>query len=69
MFPGASAQEIAASAAGLSRTAADLDALQEVLNADFPSLEAMRERLREIVAPDLPPFPLVDGRAIVPRLD
>jgi hypothetical protein len=49
--------------------AADLEALQEVLNADFPSLEAMRERLREIVAPDLPPMPLVDGRIAIPRLD
>jgi hypothetical protein len=49
--------------------AADVEALQEVLNADFPSLEAMRERLRAILAPDLPPIPLVDGRAAVPRMD
>jgi hypothetical protein len=49
--------------------AADLEALQEVLHADFASLEAMRERLRAILAPDLPPIPLVDGRAAVPRLD
>ena len=49
--------------------AADLEALQEVLHADFASLEAMRERLRSILAPDLPPIPLVDGRAAVPRLD
>jgi hypothetical protein len=49
--------------------AADLEALQEVLTTDFPSLEAMRERLRAIVAPDLPPIPLVDGRVAIPRLD
>lgn len=49
--------------------AADLEALQEVLNAEFPSLEAMRERLREIVAPDLPAMPLVDGRVAIPRMD
>jgi hypothetical protein len=49
--------------------AADLEALQEVLNADFPSLEAMRERLRAIVAPDLPSIPLVDGRVAIPRMD
>jgi hypothetical protein len=49
--------------------AADLEALQEVLNAEFPSLEAMRERLREIVAPDLPAMPLVDGRMAIPRMD
>lgn len=49
--------------------AADVEALQEVLSTEFPSLEAMRERLRAILAPDLPPIPLVDGRAAVPRLD
>ena len=49
--------------------AADVEALQEVLSAEFPSVDAMRERLRAILAPDLPPIPLVDGRAAVPRLD
>ena len=49
--------------------AADLEALQGVLTTEFPSLEAMRERLRAILAPDAPPIPLVDGRAAVPRLD
>lgn len=49
--------------------AADVEAIQEVLSSDFPSLEAMRERLRAIVAPDLPAIPLVDGRAAVPRMD
>lgn len=49
--------------------ASDVEALQELLHAEFASLEAMRERLREIVAPELPPIPLVDGRAAIPRLD
>ena len=49
--------------------ASDVEALQEVLNEDFPSLEAMRERLRAIVAPDLPAIPLIDGRVAIPRMD
>jgi len=49
--------------------AADVEAIQEILHSDFPSVDAMRERLRAIVAPDLPPIPLVDGRITIPRLD
>jgi hypothetical protein len=49
--------------------AAEVEALHELLYADFPSVDAMRERLREIVAPDLPATPLVDGRIAIPRLD
>ena len=49
--------------------AGELEALHEVLHADFPSVDAMRERLRSILAPDLPPIPLVQGRAAIPRLD
>lgn len=49
--------------------AADVEALQDVLSAEFASVEAMRERLRTILAPELPPIPLVDGRAVVPRMD
>ena len=49
--------------------AAEVEALYDILNTEFASLDAMRERLREIVAPDLPPIPIVDGRAPVPRLD
>lgn len=45
--------------------AADLDALQDVLSAEFPSVEAMRERLRAIVAPHMPPIVEVT----VPHLD
>ena len=44
--------------------AADVEALQDVLSAEFASVEAMRERLRAILAPELPPIP-----TIVPRLD
>lgn len=44
--------------------AADVEALQDVLGADFASVEAMRERLRAILAPELPPIP-----TFVPRLD
>jgi hypothetical protein len=49
--------------------AADLDAIQEILHTEFPSVDAMRERLRSIVAPDLAPIPLVEGRVAIPRLD
>lgn len=49
--------------------AADVQALHEVLRADYASVEAMREDLRTILAPALPPVPLVDGRPAVPRLD
>jgi hypothetical protein len=49
--------------------AAEVEALHEILHADFASVDAMRERLREIVAPDLPSIPLVDGRVAIPRLD
>jgi hypothetical protein len=49
--------------------AAEVEALQEVLHEDFASVDAMRERLRAILAPDLPAIPLVDGRAAIPRMD
>jgi hypothetical protein len=49
--------------------AAELEAIHAILEDEFASVDAMRERLREIVAPDLPPIPLVDGRAAIPRLD
>ena len=49
--------------------AADLDALHQVLDEEFPSVDALRERLRAIIAPNLPATPLVDGRAPIPRLD
>jgi hypothetical protein len=49
--------------------AADVEALQDVLLTEFSSVEAMRERLRMILAPDAAPIPLDGGRAVVPRLD
>jgi hypothetical protein len=49
--------------------AAEVEAIHEILHADFPSLDAMRERLRAIVAPDLPSIPLQGGRAVIPRMD
>jgi hypothetical protein len=49
--------------------AADVEAIHEILHAEFRSVEAMRERLRAILAPEMPPVPLVDGRAAIPRLD
>jgi len=49
--------------------AAEVEAIHEILMTDFASVDAMRERLRAIVAPDLPPIPLVDGRAAIPRMD
>ena len=48
---------------------ADVEALHAVLADDFPSAEAVKERLREILAPELPSIPLVDGRVAIPRLD
>ncbi|HUP61838.1 MAG TPA: hypothetical protein VNA69_15635 [Thermoanaerobaculia bacterium] len=45
--------------------AADLEALHGVLHAEFPTVDAMREQLRAILAPDLPPIPMI----AVPRLD
>jgi len=49
--------------------AAEIEAIHEILQADFVSVEAMRESLRCIVAPDLPAIPLKDGRVAIPRLD
>ena len=45
--------------------AADVEALQDVLSAEFGSVEAMRERLRAILAPEMPPI----APAFVPRHD
>jgi len=49
--------------------AAEVEAIHEILHAEFASVDAMRERLREIVAPELPAIALVDGRVAIPRLD
>ncbi len=49
--------------------AADVQALYDVLDSEFPSAEALKERLRAILAPAAPEIPLRDGRPVVPRLD
>ena len=49
--------------------AGEVEALHEVLRSEFNSVDAMRERLRSILAPDLPSIPLVDGRVAIPRMD
>lgn len=49
--------------------AADVEAIQQLLFTDFQTVEAMRERLRSIVAPELPSIPLSDGRVAIPRMD
>ena len=46
--------------------AAEVEALHELLHAEVGSAEVFRERLREIIAPHLPPF---ETEAVVPRLD
>jgi len=48
---------------------ADVEAIQAILRTEFASVDAMRESLRAIVAPDLPAIPLSEGRALIPRLD
>lgn len=49
--------------------AAEVEALHEMLRGEFASVDAMRERLRSILAPDLPAIPLIEGRVAIPRLD
>ena len=50
-------------------TTAEVGELRALLGEEFTSLDGLRERLRAIVAPDLPPIPLLSGRVPVPRLD
>lgn len=49
--------------------AAEVEALHEILHGDFESVDAMRESLRSIVAPDMPPIPVTEGRIAIPRMD
>lgn len=50
--------------------AGDVEALHALLEAEVGSLEELRERLRAIVAPHLPPIATVPAeRAFVPRMD
>lgn len=49
--------------------AGQVEALHALLEAEVVSVDELRERLRAIVAPHLPPIAVVDERVIVPRLD
>jgi hypothetical protein len=49
--------------------AADVQALHELLEQDFYSVDVLREHLRAILRPGAPAIPLEDGRLIIPRLD
>jgi hypothetical protein len=49
--------------------AAAVAAIYDLLGEDFLTVEAFRERLRRIVAPNHPGVPLAGGRPVIPRLD
>ena len=49
--------------------AAEVQALHELLDRDFYSVDALREHLRSILRPSAPPLPLENDRVIIPRLD
>lgn len=49
--------------------AGQVEALHELLAAEFSSVDALRERLRSIVAPDSAPIAVVEDRFSIPRLD
>jgi hypothetical protein len=49
--------------------AADVQALHEMLDSEFTSVEVLRDRLRAILRPGSPPLPIEDGRVVIPRLD
>lgn len=50
--------------------AADVQALHELLDSDFASVEVLQDRLRSILRPSSPALPVDDrGRVILSRLD
>ncbi len=49
--------------------ASEIEELRELLMRDFESIDGLRERLRAIIAPHLPPIPVDEGRAAIPRMD
>ena len=50
--------------------AAEVQELYRLLEMEFESADELRERLREILAPEMPPIPLDGGgRVVIPRLD
>jgi len=46
-----------------------VQAIFELLGAEFDCAEELKERLRAIVAPQMPPIPLDGSHVIIPRLD
>jgi hypothetical protein len=48
--------------------ASAVQALHDMLESEFPSVEAFRARLHAVLRPDAPPPPYADG-PYVPRLD
>jgi hypothetical protein len=49
--------------------AGQVEELYALLESDFPSVDALRERLRAIVAPDREPIAVTESRVSIPRLD
>jgi hypothetical protein len=49
--------------------AGEVEALHALLDVEVSSVEAFRERLRAILAPDAPPVPVIEGRVSIPRMD
>ncbi len=49
--------------------AGEVEALHALLDVEFSSVEAFRERLRAILSPDAPPVPVFEGRVSIPRMD
>ena len=49
--------------------AADVQAIYQLLEGEFDCAEELKERLRSIVAPQMAPIPLDEGRVVIPRLD
>jgi hypothetical protein len=49
--------------------AADVQAIFELLAAEFDCAEELKERLRAIVAPQMPSIPLDGSRVVIPRMD
>jgi hypothetical protein len=43
--------------------------LYRLLDMEFESADELRERLRVILAPEMPPIPFDGGRVIIPRMD
>ena len=48
---------------------AEVQELYRLLDMEFESVDALREHLRMILAPEMPSIPLEGGRVVIPRLD